>query len=190
MRDGLSQPRSRRTAGEPFHKAGHRLDGERAEREHGRAAALHAPAQPGHRRPDRHRPAGADQQQRDLVDRQAEPVPGEQAGLVCPLQVVEGEDERSDRAQPVDHDQEPLHRGWHHVGARGQAAGVGLPVAGWPAGGVGLQQGGYLCGGFRLGRQRVDQRAQGQPLAQLIADRLVGPAAQPVGLRERSGEQR
>ena len=175
--DRVAQPRSGFGTGGAADDLGHLAGRQRTERENERAPRHDSPAQARHGRPYRYRAAAAHEQQRQLLHGRAEPVPDEQARLVSPLKVVEREDHRRGGAQPVDSSQEALYRGGYRVGALHDAV-DGLLV----------QQRDDLAG--RFGTDRVDQRAQRQPLTELVADGAVRPAAVPGRVRQSCADQR
>ena len=134
--DGGAQRGPGPAAGDPFDQAGHVAGGQRTDRYDGRAPADQAAPEPFHPPgavggPAGRRSGGADQQQRDLADGEAEPVPGEQAGLVGPVQVVEREQYRRPGGHLVDVAEQLLDRHGHRVGAAvrgGDGGSVGAPA--------------------------------------------------------------
>jgi hypothetical protein len=92
-------------------ESGNRRLVERAERQQVRVARLPAAHQPVQvaRVPGSGAGAqGSGQQQRQLARDPAEPVQHQQAGQICPLQVIDGQHDRPGRAPPVDQFQDRL----------------------------------------------------------------------------------
>ena len=104
------------------HQGGHVRFGQRSERDHRAAAALDRRAHLVHLRPTGRRPAGGDQQQRQLVDGGGELVPDDQRSLVRPLRVIEHQHRRRGRAQLVDQRGQDLHAVRGRVAALGRGS--------------------------------------------------------------------